>query len=174
MVRFLTLLCDWALYIAGAGLVVMTVIVFWQVFVRYILNWTNTWTEVTAVMLMSWFIFLGAAVGVRENYHLGFDVLLYALPKGGKKYLRSVSDIVVLGFSIGMIYYGTQLVRLSWAATMPALGIPEGLRYVPLVCGGFLVALFSLERLALRFAGHDVDVDPHLDEALDLDQPKEV
>ena len=36
-------------------------------------------------MLMSWFIFLGAAVGVRENYHLGFDVLLYVLPKGGKK-----------------------------------------------------------------------------------------
>jgi hypothetical protein len=31
-------------------------------------------------MLMSWFIFLGAAVGVRENYHLGFDVLLYVLP----------------------------------------------------------------------------------------------
>ena len=57
-------------------------------------------------MIMSWFIFLGAAVGVRENYHLGFDVLLYVLPKGGKKGLRMISDLVVLAFAIGMIWYG--------------------------------------------------------------------
>ena len=52
--------------------------------------------------LSGWFIFLGAAVGVRENYHLGFDVLLYVLPKGSKKVLRTISDIVVLGFAIGL------------------------------------------------------------------------
>jgi TRAP-type C4-dicarboxylate transport system permease small subunit len=155
--RVLTTICSWALYIAGTGLVLMTCIVMWQVFVRFVLNWTNTWTEITAVMLMSWFIFLGAAVGVRENYHLGFDVLLYALPPGGKKYLRSISDLVVLAFAIGMIIYGIQLVRLQWPARMPALGIPEGIRYLPLVGGGILITLFALERLVLRLKGHDVD-----------------
>lgn len=155
--RVLTTICNWALYIAGTGLVLMTCIVMWQVFVRFVLNWTNTWTEITAVMLMSWFIFLGAAVGVRENYHLGFDVLLYALPPGGKKYLRSISDLVVLAFAIGMIIYGIQLVRLQWPARMPALGIPEGIRYLPLVGGGILITLFALERLVLRLKGHDVD-----------------
>jgi TRAP-type C4-dicarboxylate transport system permease small subunit len=159
VVRALSTLCDCALYLAGAGLVLMSLIVLWQVFVRYVLNWTNTWTEITAVMLMSWFIFLGAAVGVRENYHLGFDVLLYALPKGGKKYLRAISDVVVLAFAVGMIVYGSQLVALQWAARLPALGIPEGIRYLPLVGGGLLIALFAVERLVLRFAGYDVDVD---------------
>ena len=71
-----------SLYIAGAGLVAMSCIVLWQVFVRFVLNWGQAWTELTSIMIMSWFIFLGAAVGVRENYHLGFDVLLYVLPKG--------------------------------------------------------------------------------------------
>ncbi len=155
--RVLTTICNWALYIAGTGLVLMTCIVMWQVFVRFVLNWTNTWTEITAVMLMSWFIFLGAAVGVRENYHLGFDVLLYALPPGGKKYLRSISDLVVLAFAVGMIVYGIELVRLQWPARMPALGIPEGVRYLPLVGGGILITLFALERLVLRLKGHDVD-----------------
>jgi TRAP-type C4-dicarboxylate transport system permease small subunit len=158
-VRVLSRLCDVALALAGIGLVAMSAIVLWQVFVRYVLNWTNTWTEITAVMLMSWFIFLGAAVGVRENYHLGFDVLLYALPPGGKKYLRAISDLVVLAFAIGMIVYGAQLVALQWAARLPALGIPEGIRYLPLVGGGLLIALFALERLTLRFSGHDVDAD---------------
>ncbi len=95
------LLVNWlpqraALWLAGIGLVAMTVIVAWQVFCRYVLNDSPSWTEPGAVMLMSWFIFLGAAVGVRENYHLGFDVLLYVLPKAGKKWLRMISDIVVL------------------------------------------------------------------------------
>ena len=157
--RVLTTICNWALYIAGTGLVLMTCIVMWQVFVRFVLNWTNTWTEITAVMLMSWFIFLGAAVGVRENYHLGFDVLLYALPPGGKKYLRTISDFVVLAFAIGMVIYGVQLVKLQWPARMPALGIPEGIRYLPLTGGGILITLFALERIVLRLKGHDVDSD---------------
>jgi TRAP-type C4-dicarboxylate transport system permease small subunit len=157
--RVLTTICNWALYIAGTGLVLMTCIVMWQVFVRFVLNWTNTWTEITAVMLMSWFIFLGAAVGVRENYHLGFDVLLYALPPGGKKYLRTISDFVVLAFAIGMVIYGVQLVKLQWPARMPALGIPEGIRYLPLTGGGILITLFALERIVLRLKGYDVDSD---------------
>jgi TRAP-type C4-dicarboxylate transport system permease small subunit len=58
-----------------------------------------------------------------------------------------------------MIVYGAQLVALQWAARLPALGIPEGIRYLPLVGGGLLIALFALERLTLRFSGHDVDAD---------------
>ncbi len=95
-----------SLWLAGIGLVLMTCFVAWQVFCRYVLNDSPSWTEPGSVMLMSWFIFLGAAVGVRENYHLGFDVLLYVLPKGGKKWLRMTSDIVAFAFGVGMIWYG--------------------------------------------------------------------
>jgi TRAP-type C4-dicarboxylate transport system permease small subunit len=152
-----------ALYLAGTLLVLMTLFVGWQVFTRYVLNWSNAWTEPAAVMLMSWFIFLGAAVGIRENYHLGFDVLLYVLPKGGKKYLRTISDVVVMGFAFGMIIYGMQLVMLSWVARMPTLGIPEGSKYLPLVGGGALIVLFTVERLVLRWSGVDIDADLNVD-----------
>ena len=174
--RLLTMLCNAALYLAGAGLVVMTCIVFWQVFVRYVLNWTNTWTEITAVMLMSWFIFLGAAVGVRENYHLGFDVLLYVLPPGSKKILRTLSDLVVLAFAFGMIWYGIALMRLQWNEVMPSLGISGAFRYLPLVAGGVLIVLFSVERIVLRWAGVDVDTDLHEreDEIPDVADVREV
>jgi TRAP-type C4-dicarboxylate transport system permease small subunit len=147
-----------SLYIAGFGLVAMTLIVFWQIFVRFVLGWSNSWTEVTAILVMSWFIFLGAAAGVRENTHLGFDVLLYFLPKGSKKVLRTISDVVVLAFAIGMIIYGWSLVQLQWKERLPSIGISGAFRYLPLFAGGILIALFSLERIVLRLAG--VDVDP--------------
>ncbi|MGX8011370.1 TRAP transporter small permease [Mesorhizobium sp. ORM8.1] len=159
--RLLAQLARLALWISGAGLTLMTVIIFWQVFSRYLLNNSPSWTESSAVLLMGWFIFLGAAVGVRERTHLGFDVLLYFLPPSAKAVLRSISDIVVLAFGLGMIVYGVQLARLTWNTVMPSLDLPGGVGFLPVVLGGALVCLFSLERLAGRFAGLPVDADQY-------------
>src|SRR5918995_3019629 len=156
-VNFLSRLSNAALWLAGAGLVLMTAFVAWQVFCRYVLNDSPSWTEPGSVMLMSWFIFLGAAVGVRENYHLGFDVLLYVLPKSGKKWLRMISDLVAFAFGVGMVWYGGQLAILTWNTTLPSLGISGGWDYVPVVAGGALVVLFTLERIVLRLSGAPVD-----------------
>ena len=64
----------------------MTVFVGWQVFGRYVLNDSPSWTEPASLLLMSWFILLGSAVGVREGVHLGFEIgpaLRAAGPCGG-------------------------------------------------------------------------------------------
>lgn len=159
--KALSALSTGSLYLAGALLVAMSIIVLWQVIMRFVLNWNNSWTEVTAILVMSWFIFLGAAVGVRENYHLGFDVLLYVLPKGSKKILRTISDLVVLAFAVGMVIYGIVLMKLQWTERMPSLGISGAFRYLPLAVGGVLISLFSVERIVLRWAGVDVDKDLH-------------
>lgn len=146
-----------ALYIAGIGLVVMTVIVAAQVFFRYVMNDSPSWTEPAAVMLMSWFIYLGAAVGVRENNHMGFDVLLYVVPPAGKRWLRMISDIVITFFGAGMIYYGIKLFTLTYSTILPSLGISGATQFVPLIAGGVLVFLFALERIVLRLQGYAID-----------------
>jgi TRAP-type C4-dicarboxylate transport system permease small subunit len=168
LTRWLSALNTAALWLAGAGLVLMTAFVAWQVFGRYVLNRSPSWTEPGSVMLMSWFIFLGAAVGVRENNHMGFDVLLYVLPRGGKRVLRMISDLVILAFGIGMIWYGGQLVALTWSSTLPSLGISGGFDYFPVVAGGVLACIFALERIVLRLAGEPID------DALDETAPAEV
>jgi TRAP-type C4-dicarboxylate transport system permease small subunit len=144
-----------ALWLAATGLVLMTAFIAWQVFGRYVLNASPTWTEPLAVMLMGWFIFLGAAVGIRDGYHLSFDVLLYVLPDGAKRVLHTVSDLVVVAFGFGMAWFGSQLVVGTWDATLPSVGLPGGFAYMALVVGGALAVLFSLERLARRAAGLD-------------------
>ncbi|WP_271899337.1 TRAP transporter small permease [Candidatus Phyllobacterium onerii] len=164
----LTKVSDGALYLAGFGLVVMTVLVAYQVFSRFILNSSPSWTETSAIMIMSWFIFLGAAIGVRENFHMGFDVLLYVLPQGSKGALRAFSDVIVLTFGIGMVWYGCKLVMLTWQSTIPSLGLPAGFDYLPLTTGGILISLFSLERIVMRWAGISVDKDINLEDVPDM------
>lgn len=154
------------LWIAATGMVVMTAMVAWQVFARYVLNASPSWTEPASVMVMSWFIFLGAAVGVRENFHMGFDVLVHFLPDSAGPWMRSISDLAVLVFGAGMIFYGSQLMLKTWSATIPVLHVPGGFSYMPIVAGGVLVTLFALERLLMRAAGVSVDHDPNAEDVM--------
>ncbi len=142
-----------ALWLAGAGLILMTVFISAQVFMRYVMNDSLVWSEPASVILMGWFIFLGAAVGIREGYHLSFDVLLYFLPQSAKLWLYSLSDIVVTAFGIGMAWFGSELAISAWDVKLPSLGISGAVDFLPLVAGGCLLTLFSLERLARRAAG---------------------
>ena len=163
--RFLGGLSQAALWLSSIGMIAMTVIVAYQVFARYVLNASPSWTEPVSVMVMSWFIFLGAAVGVRESFHMGFDVLIHFLPGAGP-WMRAVSDLAVIVFGVGMVVYGLQLTIDTWTATLPVLGLPGGFTYMPIVVGGALMVLFALERVVLRASGVTVDHDPNADDIL--------
>ncbi|WP_244465684.1 TRAP transporter small permease [Devosia chinhatensis] len=147
------------LWLAGLGLVTMTIIVAYQVFMRFVMNNSPSWTEGAAIMLMSWFIFLGAAVGVREKFHMGFDVLLYALPPSAKPWLRGFSDMAIFAFAFGMVWYGGELALRGWSVRIPVLGLPQTFTYLPIVVSGALMCLFATERFLLRLAGERVDDD---------------
>ncbi|ALV26405.1 C4-dicarboxylate ABC transporter [Pannonibacter phragmitetus] len=149
----LGLIARLALWLAGAGLVLMTAIISAQVFFRYVLNDSLIWSEPLAVILMGWFIFFGAAVGIREGYHLSFDVLLYVIPVKAKLVLYTVSDSLVALFGAGMFWYGLQLALSAWNVKLPSIGISGAYDFAPLIGGGILVFLFSLERIARRAAG---------------------
>ncbi|WP_289034737.1 TRAP transporter small permease [uncultured Roseibium sp.] len=151
--RPMGLIARLALWLASAGLLLMTAFVSAQVFMRYVMNDSIVWSEPAAIILMGWFIFLGAAVGIREGYHLSFDVLLYFLPTNAKLWLHSVSDLIVGTFGLGMLWFGAQLMLSSWNVILPSLGISGAFDFLPLVAGGILIAIFSLERLIRRAAG---------------------
>ncbi|MGV8936562.1 MAG: TRAP transporter small permease [Allorhizobium sp.] len=142
-----------ALWIAGIGLVLMTIFIAAQVFWRYILNDSLPWSEPAAVMIMGWFIFLGAAVGIREGYHLSFDIVLYLVSPRVKLWLFSLSDLFVSGFGVGMIWYGSSLAYRTAGNQLPSLGISGAFDFIPIVGGGILIVLFSVERIARRAAG---------------------
>lgn len=174
LARLLHALSTAALWVAGIGLVMMTAATAWQVFGRYVLNSSPSWTEPVALLLMGWFIFLGAAAGVREDTHLGFDVLVSTVPKPLARVMRLIADTVVIVFGLGMAFYGTRLAIGTWSATIPVLRLPGTVEYVSIVMGGGLIALFGLEKLVRRLVGmapvheqasHEQAADPVTEDA---------
>lgn len=135
-----------ALYIAGAGMVTMTLVIGWQVFARYVLNDTPSWSEPLSLHLMLWFILFGAAVGVRESVHLGLDIVRYLMPEPVQKIMDLTSLGFIVLFGIAMTWYSVLLAAGTWSAPIPVLGWPGGVDFFPMITGGVLISLFSLER----------------------------
>lgn len=143
--------------VAAAGLVAMTVIVGWQVFGRYVLNSSPSWSEQAALTLMIWYVSLAAAAGVREGFHIRIVALENALAPPRKRIMRICADLVVAACGVAMAVWGGELVLRTWEHTIPSLGLPRGLAYAGLPIAGALITVFALERLFEEAGGETVE-----------------
>ncbi|MAI91515.1 TRAP transporter small permease [Ponticaulis sp.] len=148
---------EWLLRVAALGLVLMTVIVGWQVFGRYVLNSSPSWSEQAALTLMIWYVLLAAAAGVREGFHIRIVALEEAVGPKARTGLRIVADIIVAGCGLAMLIWGSELVARTWSHIIPSLGLPRGMAYLALPLSGALITVFSLERLLEEAEGEDVE-----------------
>lgn len=134
-------------WLSAFGLVLMTVIIGWQVFGRFVLNSSPSWSEQAALFLMVWYVPLAAASGVREGFHIRIAVLQAWLKPENRRRVRILSSLVVALCGLAMLAGGALLVGKTWSHTIPSLGIPRGLAYLGLPLSGALIALFSLEAI---------------------------
>ncbi|WP_029416696.1 TRAP transporter small permease [Brevundimonas bacteroides] len=142
---------------AALGLIVMTGIIGWSVFARYVLSDAPAWGEQAALLLMVWFVLLAAAVGVREQFHLGMTAATDAMPKALRRVSRIVALLCIAGFGAAMGVWGGELVARTWAFDIPTLGVPRGAAYLPLPIAGWLSVLFAAEHLITEARGRKVE-----------------
>jgi TRAP-type C4-dicarboxylate transport system permease small subunit len=136
------------LFVAGLCLVVITVIIPYGVFCRYVLNSAASWPEPMAVLLMIVLSFLSAVVCYREQLHIGVGLLPNALSGTPKVLLGWLIELAMLGTNAFMLWYGIKLVETTWhqsIAEFPLLS--AGVTYLPIPIGGALTGLFVIERL---------------------------
>jgi TRAP-type C4-dicarboxylate transport system permease small subunit len=119
----------------------------WQVFARYVLNDSPSWTEPVALLLMSTTMMLGAAVGVRGNRHFGFFVLVESVPVRFANVLRHIASLVALAIGVMLAVWSAQMLSDAWDYPIAGAPLPQGIVFLPACIGGALIALFSLERM---------------------------
>ena len=135
-------------FIAGACLVIITLIIPYGVFCRYALNSAASWPEPMAVLLMIVLSFLSAVVCYREYLHIGVGLLPNALNGRSKLLLGWIIELCMLGTNVFMLWYGIKLIQVTWyqsIAEFPLLSV--GVAYLPIPIGGAITLLFVIERL---------------------------
>lgn len=131
----------------SAGLLTMTAIVSWQVFGRFVLASSPSWTEQASLILMIWYVMFAAAAGVHEGFHIRIALLEEKLGERARPIVRVVAAVIaVLG--LVLLVYGLQLCWLVRGNVVPSLGISRAIAYVPLPVSGLIMTLFALPQVA--------------------------
>lgn len=137
---------------ASIALVVLVATFGWLVFGRYVLNVTPTWVEQLALLLVCYITYLGAAVGIHENTHLGVTIFRDMLGYRVSNLLKLLIDIVLAGFGLIMMIASIELVQFGWDTLLPMLNIPESFRSLSAALCGGLVFVFAGLRAVFRIA----------------------
>ena len=156
LTRFNAALARYAMYACIAGLLAIVAVVAWQVFGRYVLNSSPTWTENLALVLILYVTLVGAAVGVRDAGHLGMESLLVLVPEGPRGKIEMGIHVLVGAFGVAMAWNGWILGSSVAAYKLPNIALPESVRYVPLVISGVMIVLFSIEHVIALARGEEV------------------
>jgi TRAP-type C4-dicarboxylate transport system permease small subunit len=137
-----------ALGIACAALAGMALVEGWQVFARYVLNDSPSWTEPVALVCMSTAMMFGAAVGVRADAHFGFFIGVELAPAPLRRVLRILARLIAAAIGALLALWGTELLVDGWSVPMAGAPLPQSVVYLPIALGGALITFFSLEKAA--------------------------
>lgn len=135
----------WALILILAA---MSIIVFSNVALRYLTNFSIVWAEEVARYLMIWMTFLGAGLVLRFGGHVAIDTAQELLPERIARLLRLFLAIFLLVFFIAMAWQGVRYMMLAQYQTTPALRISFAYVYAvfPVGFGLLIVHLLLVMR----------------------------
>ncbi|MDO5624095.1 MAG: TRAP transporter small permease [Pseudomonadota bacterium] len=120
----------------------MVVLVFGNVVLRYGFNSGLVFSEEVSRFIFMWLTLLGALLALHQRSHLGMTSVIAALPIQGRRVLRFVSDLIMLGCCVLLAWGTWQQVVLAMVDRAPVTGIPMGLVFSALlVCSVGMAAI---------------------------------
>jgi len=136
--------------IAGAALVLISAVIPWAVFTRYVLNSAASWPEPMAVLLTIVLTFFGAAACYRRGLHMNIGFFVGMLPDLPRRAMGFVVEALMAVMALFMVNWGIKLVDATWHNTIadfPFLSV--GVTYLPIPIGGAILLLFVIERVLI-------------------------
>jgi TRAP-type C4-dicarboxylate transport system permease small subunit len=153
--------------VAGVALVLISAVIPWAVYTRYVLNSAASWPEPMAVLLTIVLTFFGAAACYRLGLHMNVTVAVDLLPPPLQRVCAWLVELLMAVIALFMLVDGARLVAATWYNTIadfPFLSV--GVTYLPIPLGGAITLLFIVEHLSIgRPAG--AGVDPHIAPGID-------
>lgn len=134
-------------FIVVFTLAAMSLIAFINVLTRNFFDVSLAFTEEITINLFVFLTFIGAAIGVRNNAHLGFSLIVERVSIGLRRSLIAVIGACSVLFFLLITYYGVDMMmfQIDINAKTPALGWPKWLFSSGLPIGTLLCTIRTIE-----------------------------
>nr|WP_321456608.1 TRAP transporter small permease [uncultured Cohaesibacter sp.] len=141
IINFVIILC----------LMLMTLVIFYQVVLRYVFDSSNIWAEEFARYAFIWVVLLGSASALRRFQHIRIDFIVNMLPERGQKIVNFINYILIVGFLVTLIKYGIAISMKTTHQISAGLHIPMSFMYLSIPIGAALMLLFAIQIILRDF-----------------------
>ena len=144
---------DWTV---AAVFAVIVGIALLQVFHRFALNSSLSWSEEAQIFGHIWIVFLGIPIAYRRGAHLYIETFCDKLPRGPRAIFNLLIEMLWAAFAVSLMVLGFMVARVAHLQSSPGLDVPMSYPYAGMVVGGAYLMLVALRRLvggAWRTAG---------------------
>ena len=150
--------------LAGAFLVVMTIVVMLQVIARYGLNNSLSWSEELSKTLMVWTAFLVAPWAYRNGANVSIEMFYDAFPRRVAQIAQIIITLLVLW--IAAIFFGESLafVDRGMQSRAAALPVQTGVFYLVTPFSFAMIFLVGCELICRQIADVGAGRAPTLEE----------
>jgi TRAP-type transport system small permease protein len=132
-----------------------------QVFCRYVVNASLSWSEELQRYGLIWIVFLALVIGYRRGAHIGMNILLEKLPRAAHSAVGWFVDLLWLGLGLAMVIYsafyqsaaGMSFIASVGRQSSAGMGLRMDIVYACIVIGGSYLVLAALHNLLARAAG---------------------
>lgn len=132
----------------------MVLLVFFNVVLRYGFNSGLAISDEGARYLFVWLTFIGAVIALRDNAHLGVDLLFRRLPPFGQRCCAVVAELLMLFCSALFLVGSYKQTVINMDNLSPVAGLPLGLMYAAGVVCSVAMSAIILNRLYLLLFCH--------------------
>jgi TRAP-type C4-dicarboxylate transport system permease small subunit len=136
--------------LAGTALVVISAVIPWAVYTRYVINQAASWPETLAVLLTIVLTFFGAAACYRFGLHMNVSFFVGLLPMLWQRAADLVVQALMALVALFMMVRGSGLVEATWSNSIDAFPwLSVGVTYLPIPLSGAILFLFIIERVVI-------------------------
>jgi TRAP-type C4-dicarboxylate transport system permease small subunit len=123
---------------------------------RFLLDFSISYVNAAARMLLVWFFLLGAGLALRQGAHVGFTLVVDALSGPARFFATAAARISILAFCLLLLWSGILATVAAVDQTDPGLGISQAYGVAALPVGALLLvynlAVLSWPPSAVRHA----------------------
>ncbi|EIE48666.1 C4-dicarboxylate ABC transporter [Salipiger aestuarii] len=133
-----------------ALMAIMTALIGGQIFMRYVMQASLSWSEELARYCFIWMAYISVSYAVKKDVHISTTAFVTMLPPRGIVMARILSHLIFAGFAFLVVYEGIALVEklFGFGQRSSSLGLLMGYVYLAPVVG-FALVLFRLAQRIL-------------------------
>src|SRR6266850_4434083 len=137
-------------YLVAAIFAAMCAVGLLQVFNRFVLNSSLSWSEEFQNFCHIWIVFLAIPIAYRRGAHLSVDSFRSMLPRRAGKVFDYLIELLWIWFAVALAWLGWKVSEVAKLQESPGLEIPMSYPYYAMVVGGAYLLLVVSRRLFLK------------------------